>query len=174
MTYEIKKLLQIIEDQLGWGDAASWQSRDFETLNQLIFEKTKILLSASTLRRIWGRAAYNHLPSATTLDTLAKFADFETWRAFLKIKGLQEKIQRQPQEKPRVHFKSYIKVLVGVSVVALAAFLTIYAVKRNEENINSGTYTFSSQRLAKGIPNSVIFNYDASASPSDSIYIQQS
>jgi len=79
---ELKRLLAIIEEQLDWGDANSWQSKDFEILNQLIFEKTKVSLSASTLRRVWGRVEYNHLPSVTTLDTLARFAEFESWRLF--------------------------------------------------------------------------------------------
>jgi hypothetical protein len=173
MTYEIEKLLQIIEEQLGWGSPASWQSKDFENLNQLIFDKTKVSLSASTLRRIWGRAAYNHLPSATTLETIAKFAGFETWRAFLKTEGSHENMRR-PQVNSGVRFKLYIKIAVVAFLAVLATVVTIYAVKKNVGNAVSGTYKFSSQKLAKGIPNSVIFNYDASASPTDSVYIQQS
>src|ERR1700761_2850986 len=83
---DLKRLLLIIEQQLDWGEPAGWQSKDFEILNQLIFEKTKISLSASTLRRIWGRVEYNHLPSGTTLDTLARFAGFESWRIFSRQK----------------------------------------------------------------------------------------
>ncbi len=39
---------------------------------------------------------------------------------------------------------------------------------------DSSRFSFSSQPLAAGIPNSVIFNYDASAAKNDSIFIQQS
>ena len=81
---ELKRLLVIIEQQLDWGDPSSWQGKDFEVLNELILEKTKVSLSASTLRRIWGRVEYNHLPSGTTLDTLSRFAGFDGWRAFNK------------------------------------------------------------------------------------------
>jgi hypothetical protein len=174
MTYEIEKLLKIIEDHLGWGSPASWQSKDFENLNQLIFDKTKVSLSASTLRRIWGRAAYNHLPSTTTLDTLAKFADFESWRAFLKTGGLPQKVPERTQVKAGDHINSYTKVIILLVLVALVTVLSIYAVRKRTPNLAPGSYTFSSQKLAVGIPNSVIFNYDASASPTDSIYIQQS
>src|ERR1700735_5520817 len=93
-TSDIKHLLNIIEQQLDWGDTATWQSKDFEMLNQLIFDKTKVSLSASTLRRVWGRVEYNHLPSGTTLDTLAMFAGFTNWRAFLKTG-----INQQPNTK---------------------------------------------------------------------------
>ncbi|HTK20245.1 MAG TPA: hypothetical protein VL442_12045 [Mucilaginibacter sp.] len=81
---DLKCLLAIIEDQLDWGDPSGWQGKDFEILNELILEKTKVSLSASTLRRLWGRVEYNHLPSGTTLDTLARFAGSENWRAFTK------------------------------------------------------------------------------------------
>src|ERR1700753_3904386 len=119
---ELKRLLAIIEQQLDWGDASTWQSKDFEILNQLIFEKTKISLSASTLRRIWGRVEYNHLPSGTTLDTLAQFAGFENRRAFVKNKPVAakpansvESLQPGPFGRPRRDFKLLITVLVVIT-----------------------------------------------------------
>jgi len=84
MSPEIKKLLGIIEEKLGWGESKAWQSRDFENLNQRILDETGVSLSASTLRRIWGKVEYKHLPSITTMDTLAKFAGYESWRTFQK------------------------------------------------------------------------------------------
>ena len=41
---ELKHLLNIIEQQLDWGGPSAWQTKDFEILNQLIFEKTKVFL----------------------------------------------------------------------------------------------------------------------------------
>src|SRR5580693_6426201 len=87
---DLKQLLLIIGQQLDWGDAATWQSKDFEILNELILEKTKVSLSASTLRRIWCRVEYNHMPSGTTLDTLAQFAGFDNWRAFTRQKAVDD------------------------------------------------------------------------------------
>src|SRR5438552_9743330 len=84
MVPDIKKLLKIIEEKLGWGESSAWQSNDFESLNQLILTETGISLSTSTLRRIWGRVDYKHLPSTTTLNTLAMFAGYKNWRMFLK------------------------------------------------------------------------------------------
>src|SRR5258708_29703187 len=101
---DIKHLLTIIEQQLDWGDASNWQSKDFELLNELILEQTKVSLSASTLRRIWGRVEYNHLPSGTTLDTLSRFAGFENWRGFTKhnsSKGSATSAIITPVEKPK-------------------------------------------------------------------------
>ncbi len=105
---ELKHLLTIIEQQLDWGDPSAWQTKDFEILNELIFEKTKVSLSESTLRRIWGRVEYNHLPSTTTLDTLSKFAGFESWRAFYPAKKARQRstlpknYMKSPLAKPKV------------------------------------------------------------------------
>src|SRR5277367_5431421 len=102
---DLKQLLLIIERQLDWGEPSEWQSRDFEILNELILEKTKVSLSESTLRRIWGRVEYNHLPSTTTLDTLSKFAGFESWRAFTRQRKpavSSPKTIEKPLAKPKV------------------------------------------------------------------------
>jgi len=177
MTSEINKLLRIIEGQLDWGDANAWQSKDFEILNQLIFEKTKVSLSSSTLRRVWGRVEYSHLPSGTTLDTLSKFAGFENWRAFLKAGTSNVKAEKTTpgtKAKQGADLKSYFKITAAIFVIALTGLLSFYLNSKNRGYIDPDKYIFNSQKLAKGIPNSVIFNYDATASPTDSVYIQQS
>ncbi len=175
-TSDIKHLLNIIEQQLDWGDTATWQSKDFEMLNQLIFDKTKVSLSASTLRRVWGRVEYNHLPSGTTLDTLAMFAGFTNWRAFLKTGINQQpntKAEPPTPVKPVVYQpKNKWTVLIVALIVAVLA--SLYFIGKTSNGANPNSYSFSSKRLTGGIPNSVIFNYDASASPTDSIFIQQS
>ncbi len=174
-TSDIRRLLTIIEQQLDWGDAATWQSKDFEILNQLIFDKTKVSLSASTLRRVWGRVEYKNLPSGTTLDTLAMFAGFENWRAFVRSNSQQDKSAAvsRPIVKPAADSPKFNSIIATTLVLAVI-LIGIYFTERPGPGINANNYTFSSKRLTGGIPNSVIFNYDATASPTDSIYIQQS
>ncbi|WP_295801460.1 hypothetical protein [Mucilaginibacter sp.] len=173
MTSDIKRLLLIIELQLDWGDPAAWQSRDFEILSQFIFDKTKVSLSESTLRRVWGRVEYKHLPSATTLDTLAKFAGFESWRGFLKKHSNETPIKSPPNkliESPKPWVKTAWTAALLI-IVVLAGFRVIKSFLTEKKTVN---YKFSSQRLTGGIPNSVIFDYDAAGSTTDSVFIQQS
>ena len=176
MTSDIKRLLAIIELQLDWGDPAAWQSRDFENLSHLIFDKTKVSLSESTLRRVWGRVEYKHLPSATTLDTLAQFAGFESWRAFLKLhpnEASATKIKSLPDKSiatPRTWVKT-ARIAALLIIVVVAGFWVIKGFLTGKK---AATYKFSSQRLTGGIPNSVIFDYDAAGAPTDSVFIQQS
>jgi len=176
MLSELGNLLSIIEQQLDWGNASGWQSRDFENLNQLIFEKTKVSLSASTLRRIWGRVEYKHLPSGTTLDTLARFAGYKNWRDFVKMNTKpEEEAEKETSSSstPEINKKTNVKTAF-ITVIIAIVIGSIYMVNKTSRSINFNNYSFSSQRLAKGIPNSVIFNYDATASSTDSVYIQQS
>jgi hypothetical protein len=172
---ELKRLLAIIEQQLDWGDASIWQSKDFEILNQLIFEKTKISLSASTLRRIWGRVEYNHLPSGTTLDTLARFAGFESWRIFSRQKPEVE-IAQQIIEKPAVKSKIKsgwaLKITLVVLAVVTISLVGMYATKTAATI--KGPYLFNTHPVTRTIPNSVIFTYDVKTNPGDSVFIQQS
>ncbi len=50
----INKCIQIIESRLGWIDnEGNWKNSDFENLSEAIFEKTKVSISVSTLKRIW-------------------------------------------------------------------------------------------------------------------------
>ena len=173
---DLKQLLLVIERQLDWGDPSEWQSRDFEILNELILEKTKISLSASTLRRIWGRVEYNHLPSGTTLDTLSRFAGFENWRAFIKhnsSKGGQTVSVIIPVEKTRRVPGRWLSAGLVVFAIIIAGVAGIY-MKRADPPINKDKYTFYSHPVTRTIPNSVIFNYDARVSPTDSVFIQQS
>src|SRR4051812_27488057 len=81
---DLLRCKQLIEQKLDWGPSESWTSVDFDNLQQRILEETGISLSASTLRRIWGRVDYQHLPSNTTLNTLAQFAGYSDWRLFIK------------------------------------------------------------------------------------------
>src|SRR6185503_10388269 len=161
---------RLIEARLGWGGSELWTSRDFGLLSEKIRETTDIHLSITTLKRIWGKVRYDSLPAVTTLDTLARFMGYEHWRDF-----------RQGQEKesapapPRAsHSTKWVWVIVGVALVSGALSL-YFTRKKTAPAIDPSRYQFSSKKvLTEGLPNSVIFDYDATASPYDSVYIQQS
>ena len=179
---DLKRLLAIIEEQLDWGDPSAWQGRDFEILNELILEKTKVSLSASTLRRLWGRVEYNHLPSGTTLDTLARFAGFDNWRAFTRSNKdtlvltaskevIPEELTKQPitsAKKRNWLFKTGL-IIAGAIVVSL---LGIYG--KRTPVLPKDTILFHTRPVTRSLPNSVIFTYDVKTNPGDSVFIQQS
>lgn len=171
----ILKLLLIIEQQLDWGDAADWQGKDFENLNELILEKTKVSLSASTLRRIWGRVEYNHLPSGTTLDTLSQFAGFESWRSYLKQNKKPVTAPPAPLSQAANQVNSRFKISWAIGAAVIICLLAFYSFHKKEPVIKPEKFSFSSRSVTRGIPNSVIFDYNATAAlPTDSVFVQQS
>src|SRR5688500_6826322 len=76
------KCCALIEQKLSWGSGDNWQNQDFEALSAQIFDQTQVVLSVSTLKRVWGKVKYDSLPSPTTLNTLAVFAGYKNWREF--------------------------------------------------------------------------------------------
>lgn len=173
---ELQRCKAAIEDKLGWGPADSWQTADFENLSELILHETSVSLSTSTLRRIWGRAEYNHLPSGTTLNTLARFAGSIDWRTFVRenkplvLADPQVLAQVEPPQRPR-SWRRLAWIATAVVVIVLAGML---AFDKGEPQLAKSAYSFESRSVTRGIPNSVIFTYDASTSPTDSVFIQQS
>jgi hypothetical protein len=172
---ELKRLLVIIEQQLDWGDPSAWQTKDFEILNELILEKTKVSLSESTLRRIWGRVEYNHLPSTTTLDTLSKFAGFESWRMFTRQRKpavLSSKIIEQPAIKEKKTSGWWIAIALIVVAIGGISLVSMYVKKTPPASKEAAL--FNTKPVTRSIPNSVIFTYEIKTNPGDSVFIQQS
>ena len=56
---------------------------EFNELSALIYRKTQVDLSISSIKRLWGYVKYNSFPSKSTLNTLARFNGFKDWEAFL-------------------------------------------------------------------------------------------
>lgn len=79
---DLTRCLALIEEKLGWGDSAAWSSNDFEELSIRMQDATGHVISATTLKRIWGRVVYASKPSTHSLDTLAMFLGYAAWREF--------------------------------------------------------------------------------------------
>lgn len=195
---------QLIEQLLGWGESARWNNEDFENLSDEIEEKTQVRLSVSTLKRIWGRVKYDSSPTAATLNALAKFIGYENWRQFLQKNKMEQAVEEaviitptpvtavitQPFVKP-VEVVAPIsqstsqpkklwnvrRVLVasalGAAIILSLSLITILRAKKANVNKNA-VAVFESKKTSDDLPNSVVFNYNASGFHSDSVYIQQS
>ncbi len=179
MQYDEKTLLRCvreIEDRLGWGDSCHWTNSDFEALSERLLDETGLLLSVTTLKRVWGKVTYNSRPHANTLNALAQFLGHESWRAYSQQTA---KTENTGAEEPAAVTEKRVpdspglrKTVAGMSVVALAAGL--FMVLSTSKKINPDDYGFSSAATAAaGVPNSVVFQYDAAKAPTDSVQIQQ-
>jgi hypothetical protein len=218
----IDDCLRLIEKELGWGDSANWGNYDFSKLSDLIQSKTGVLLSVTTLKRLWGKLKYDNLPSTTTLNTLARFLDYPDWREFSQrdnspvdkdsqsANNSQSEIKsksankNEPVNKSKSEIKSQHRIetrsmaydepinifrsrksrnLKRFTVAGLLAFLVIIALvsltTKKKPIIpfapDSTQFEFKADKIVgEGVPNSVVFTYDASEANTDSVYIVQS
>lgn len=164
-----------IEARMGWGRSAEWQRGDFETLSSRIQEETGVLLSVSTLKRVWGKVKYDSLPSLTTLNTLARFAGHGGWRELKQqfSDGEAEENALPVRETEPRRSNRLLWAGLGCLFVLLGIWMGIRWLKGQPVRAR-GIYTFSMEPLADGIPNSVVFHYDARAAGDDSVFFQQS
>ncbi len=167
----VQKCLLEIEEKLGWGNADQWHSKVFSELSEKIQAETNILLSPTTLKRVWGKVSYKHAPSINTLNTLSQFAGYTNWRDF--------KISSSIPKKKKVKTKSIsnlgiIMVSAACMTILFISFFSMVDPETNNSNIPPPeTITFSSRPITDGLPNSVIFDFDLKNTTTDNIFIQQ-
>lgn len=173
---ELQKCIHKIEEKLAWGEGKNWSSADFQQLSDLILQNTKVLLSSSTLKRVWGRVKYDGKPTTSTLNALAQFIGYENWRAFTVHEKNSTPYEDAPQQKVR-RKKTVILWSLGAIALSFLVFSFFYKTdndhSRSSQPLSVKDFVFSSQPVVRSIPNSVVFTYDASKAPDDSIFIQQ-
>ncbi len=175
----ITELIKQYEAFTGWGDSSNWKNQDFINLSEKIREKTSASISHVTLKRIWGKVKYDSLPNSYTMDTLVQFLGYENFRVF----GIQFIPVGKPgelhQPKPKPVKKSFRSMPYALGILTLVGILLVVIIASRTEHpkpsIIPKDYIFSSKKvITSGLPNSVVFDFDASKSPYDSVAIQQS
>lgn len=167
---------KMAEASLGWGDSAHWGDHDFEKLSELILKKTGTMLSITTLKRLWGRVKYNSTPNAATLNTMAAFLAFDDWRTFKKNAGTDTEPTIITGAVINPVKKNYLPVVLSAAAIVLVlggliAWTSMYkAVKKTPVN---APVKFESRKITEGLPNSVVFDYDATALNIDTVTLQQ-
>jgi len=193
-TY-IDRCRALIESRLNLADSENWKQRDYDYLSNVIFEETNILLSVSTLKRIWKKG-YDSTPHPGTLNALATFLGYKNWHDFKRDQSEKtdsnfEKKDITETAKIKLFNKIYkplvkaagkegfiykYRIVLITLVCILGGSLLLYAYfKPFKSGGNYEDIVFESKyTVSNGVPNSVIFNYDITGIDSDSIFIQQS
>ncbi len=172
-------LLKAIEEKLQWGAATGWSSYDFDTLAGQILERTKTNISSNTLKRVWGRIKYDSSPSDVTLNTLAKFLGHTDYRAF-KMTLTHPKASNKKGPKKRTGFKwppfkSRPSMIFASGAIFMLIALIAISYSSKEAKLNPDDFYFTSRKVTKGLPNSVVFAYRAASAPKNAkVEIQQS
>ncbi|WP_128548667.1 hypothetical protein [Larkinella soli] len=197
----LQQCLRLIEAQLGWGSGSDWNHYDFEKLSETIQDQTGVRLSVTTLKRIWGKLRYENTPTLTTLNVLAQFAGYADWRSFRRQETRpvgtatdSGPVSVGPEPLPAVaaprvipaaaggpepgrtgravKFRKAVWVISGL-LLAGVGYLII-AFSRHPAPIDPARFSFRADKMVtRGVPNSVVFHYDARAARTDSVFIVQ-
>lgn len=177
----LTKAKKLIESKINWGDSDDWTNQDFVALSEKIQEQLNIPLSHVTLKRIWGKVKYDSLPNTHTLNTLVQFVGYENWREFKIQHGNgaprvnTDAVTSQAMTTTPGPNRKFFKMIDVTSTVILLAGCIMIFVQAKKSQLNPADYKFTSKKVVSvGVPNTVIFDYDASKSPSDIVIIQQS
>ncbi len=172
----IQALLAAIEERLNRGKSENWTQYDFEQLSETIFDATHVRISVTTLKRIWGKVKNTHTPAIQTLNTLSQFAGFADWRDFEQNYLKKDTLEVDKKSITKTKGKRLPTARLVWSLIGLLFVFIIYVgfQKVMQPIINPTDYSFSLDKIkTTGVPNSVVFSYDASNSPNDSVYIVQ-
>lgn len=180
----IRLVKKSFEEKTGWGSSDSWTNQDFLQLSELIRDETGIALSHVTLKRVWGKVKYDSLPNTHTLNTLVQYLGYENWRDFaarhpvvltttpssgspIPSAGTPGASATPPQRPLR-------RIWLGAPLLVLILAI-LFFLHGQQPPPQPQDYSFNSKKIVTaGLPNSVVFDYDASRSPDDSVVIQQS
>jgi len=178
-NHTLEACLALIEEREKWGPAGEWSTADFEELSDRIAGQTGRTLGATTLKRVWGRVRYDSSPSRHTLDTLALYVGAASWREFqgsvpdrptstepLAVAASDDPVRRLPVR------------MTSMVIMAAVAMLVVFWMARDGSNLVADptdvNVSFSSRKVADGLPNSVVFDYQLAGVDADSFFIQQS
>ncbi|MEZ4701223.1 MAG: hypothetical protein R2834_12875 [Rhodothermales bacterium] len=175
-----------VEQRLGWGDSARWTSHEFEELSVRIQDQTGRVISATTLKRLWGRVTYTSRPSRHSLDTLAIFLGHSAWRGFADTLVPAATAPASPSAPIPSRFEPsspahrlprtalYLFGSIALLGAAVVAWSGLAGSPEKPRAVDPSEVVFSSRPVTQGLPNTVIFEYDVQGVRADSFFIQQS
>ena len=184
IEYYLEQCRHRIEVRLQWADSKHWRHQEFLLLSDKIYEKTGVALSVNTLKRLWGKVAYSHHPNTSTLNTLANFLDFENWVEFIAyLQGKEEALLGTPTSPALIDQLGRIqkqgrRFIESIFALAILGLLYIVAQGMLQVTTQPGQEAmekvkFSSEKVVRGVPNTVLFSYDLKGIQGDHFYIQQ-
>lgn len=160
-----------IEQKFAFGNGTGYTQRDLEVLCSHIEQKTGVIISLSTMKRLW-KGSYKQSPQVATLNALAVLLDYRDWQDFKSAH------QKELTTKPVPYWA--IPSLAAITIVGFLIYWFAFKMegpqkaKKLSLKINGPIHFEATTTVTIGIPNTVIFTYDVSNVVADTFCIQQS
>jgi hypothetical protein len=168
---KLTRCLGLVADKSGLGDWHTWTKRDYEQLSFLIEKKSRIILSVSTLIRLY-KSSTGRMPQKSTLDALASFIGFDSWHSYCTC---EEITQLTTSHKPVQKLKKRIVLpiyLLGSAVLIVLVFFGAKALFFNR-HVNPDNIRFRIvNKEITGIPATIQVEYDLGKYRPDSLWLQ--
>lgn len=168
---------RLIEEKFHFENGnGSLRQRDLEYLADNIEENSGIKLSLSTLKRLWKKD-HEQMPHPSTLDALVSILGFKSWQEF-KLKEAEASpvpVSTEPKKSKRI-FNPWTILAIGLAVIVLSWLIAFRSGKEEKlKPVIKGPISFTGNKtVSRGVPNTVIFNYDLTNVEADSFFFQQS
>ncbi|MEJ1238021.1 hypothetical protein WBG78_07830 [Chryseolinea sp. T2] len=185
-------ILEIFGDN-GFADVTTMTQRDFDHISEQLRQKSGILISGTTIKRL-AYGEFSRLPQIATLNAIASYFDYKTWQDYKSDKIRNEQVNtpaREAVDEPaeavstsrqsitrnkagKARALMFLKYLPAfLSVIVIAGLYFFGATKAPVEHAEKATFSFK-KNTSNDIPNSVVFTYNIDSVKADSFFIQQS
>ncbi len=166
-------ILEIFKDN-GHSDLATMTQRDFDHIGEVLREKSGIVISGATIKRL-AYGEFSRLPQIATLNAIANYFNHKSWQDYKahKIKNGREKaLALEPAKEVRHRFNlQYLIIPAAVAIVTAVYFFGTQ--NAGVKNADRAAFSFR-KNTSNDIPNSVVFSYNIDEVQADSFFIQQS
>jgi len=172
----IERYRQLVEEKFHFNyEGGSLRQRDLEYLAGWIEEKTGIVLSLSTLKRLWKKD-YDQTPHPSTLQALVAVLGYKDWQEF-KLQNPVTGISLPVAQKQK-RLLVFNRWLLMATVPVFAAFVWLFAAvtekSKKKLSVNGPVRFAANKTMVQDVPTTVIFNYDLGQVEADSFFFQQS
>ena len=156
----------------GYSDLTRMTQRDFDHIGEQLEQKSGILISGTTVKRL-AHGEFARLPQIATLNAIANYYNYKTWQDF-KASKIEEGPEKEPVKKLESRRKFRVKYLsIPVAIIILGSLYFSRSTKGTVSNAEKASFSLR-KNTSNDIPNSVVFSYNIDEVQADSFFIQQS
>lgn len=87
---DFQNLKSRVEETIGY---KLLSPKDFNNVSEQVFRQLNVMISPTTLKRIWGYLHSDNAPRLSTLNILSRFVGYDDWAAF--VVATHQEVQNQ-------------------------------------------------------------------------------
>lgn len=170
----------------GFTDCGNMVQRDLEFICDNIESTTGILISLSTIKRLFN-GQFSRLPQTATLNAISQHLGYQNWQDYKQYKtagtttiitngangNARDRFPELPITDTRPAYTRWLLLTALLVCTGIGLFAMLKLGKPKAGNFEKASFSIS--RTTQGdLPNTVVFNYNLEEVNADSFFIQQS